>query len=311
MPETRSELPDSTRSAGTDLRSIFDAMQTVLHRYGHTNTTSYVIVFQLVVVKLFLEDHPLGERYLAPALERIAFNRRWKAFARESFAQVYAAARLTYRAGLPESLPADVACAGDVLCELWQLVHDASLLTASLDSMQDFFMYFGSVISREDLAQHFTPFPVMRFIVDLVNPQPGERIVEPCCGTADFLAAAIHHTPELGDVKGYDISPEAVALARFNMMLHAIRARYAARPARDPARDAEVDAAVTSAALAAHLTGSADHVRNRSSPDQPRSPGKLGKCFWERPALDPGETGLFTGPGGPALQGEPITDIAD
>ena len=208
----------------------------MLHRCGYPKSASYTLVFQLIVPKLFLEDHHLGVTQLAPALQAIATDDRWKTEAHGPFTQAYGLARRVYRDALPERLPSHIDCNGELLRELWRLMYPVCLLTSSADTMQDFFMYFGSVISREDLAQHFTPFPVMQFLVDLVNPQAGESVVDPCCGSADFLAAAMEHAQALGRpapaVVGYDISVQAVTLARFNMLLHTARARYAERSGR-------------------------------------------------------------------------------
>ena len=42
-------------------------------------------------------------------------------------------------------------------------------------------------------GQYFTPRPLIEAIVDCVQPQPGERIVDPACGTGGFLLAAHDH----------------------------------------------------------------------------------------------------------------------
>ena len=42
-------------------------------------------------------------------------------------------------------------------------------------------------------GQYFTPRPLIEAMVDCVQPQPGERIVDPACGTGGFLLAAHDH----------------------------------------------------------------------------------------------------------------------
>jgi type I restriction enzyme M protein len=44
-----------------------------------------------------------------------------------------------------------------------------------------------------DGGQFFTPREVIRAIVQTVNPQPGETIYDPCCGTGGFLAQSYEH----------------------------------------------------------------------------------------------------------------------
>jgi type I restriction enzyme M protein len=57
-----------------------------------------------------------------------------------------------------------------------------------------------------DGGQFFTPREVIRAIVRVVHPQPGEAIYDPCCGTGGFLAEAMKHMRHgLGDTATPDI----------------------------------------------------------------------------------------------------------
>ena len=42
-------------------------------------------------------------------------------------------------------------------------------------------------------GEYYTPRPVTQFMVDMVAPQLGEKILDPACGTGGFLACAIDH----------------------------------------------------------------------------------------------------------------------
>ncbi len=44
-----------------------------------------------------------------------------------------------------------------------------------------------------DGGQFFTPREVIRAVVKVVNPEPGETVYDPCCGTGGFLAQAYEH----------------------------------------------------------------------------------------------------------------------
>src|SRR5213082_1292103 len=50
-------------------------------------------------------------------------------------------------------------------------------------------------------GQYFTPRPLIRGIVDVIRPKPGETICDPACGTGGFLLAAYEyisdHYPEM------------------------------------------------------------------------------------------------------------------
>lgn len=46
---------------------------------------------------------------------------------------------------------------------------------------------------NNDLGEYFTPRPVVRFMVQLLNPQFGHTIYDPFCGTGGFLIEAFRH----------------------------------------------------------------------------------------------------------------------
>ncbi|WP_369033256.1 N-6 DNA methylase [Streptomyces adonidis] len=44
---------------------------------------------------------------------------------------------------------------------------------------------------RGDLGQFFTPRPIVNFMVDMLDPQEGDRIIDPAAGTGGFLITAL------------------------------------------------------------------------------------------------------------------------
>lgn len=46
---------------------------------------------------------------------------------------------------------------------------------------------------RGDRGEFFTPRNACRMAVDMINPQPGERLLDPACGTGGFLITAMNH----------------------------------------------------------------------------------------------------------------------
>ena len=110
------------------------------------------------------------------------------------------------------------------------------------ERLGDAFEYLLSVLgSQGDAGQFRTPRHVIDFVVGLVDPKPGDRILDPACGTAGFLISAYKHVlarnpgpdgvpggalaPDARrrlaeDVVGYDISPDMVRLSLVNLYLH-------------------------------------------------------------------------------------------
>ena len=83
-------------------------------------------------------------------------------------------------------------------------------------------------------GQYFTPRPLVDTIVKVVNPQIGETITDPACGTGGFLLSAYNFMKGQSKVKekldflnkhtftGNDITPLVVTMGSMNMYLHNI-----------------------------------------------------------------------------------------
>jgi len=44
---------------------------------------------------------------------------------------------------------------------------------------------------RGDRGEFFTPFPIVRLAVEIINPQPHEKVIDPACGSGGFLIQSI------------------------------------------------------------------------------------------------------------------------
>ena len=47
--------------------------------------------------------------------------------------------------------------------------------------------------TKSGAGQYFTPRPLIDAIVEVMNPRPGEKIIDPACGTGGFLLSAHQH----------------------------------------------------------------------------------------------------------------------
>ena len=59
--------------------------------------------------------------------------------------------------------------------------------------------------THNDLGEYFTPRPIVRFMVELLNPQFGNTVYDPFCGTGGFLIETFRHL-------GQQIKPSADAM---------------------------------------------------------------------------------------------------
>lgn len=118
--------------------------------------------------------------------------------------------------------------------------------------------------SAGNAGEFYTPRAVTQFIVDQVDPQLGEKLLDPACGTGGFLACAIEHmrskyVKNLKDerrlqanIRGVEKKQMPHMLCVTNMILHGIDVpsqilhdNTLSRPLRDYTKKDRVDVIVT------------------------------------------------------------------
>lgn len=87
-----------------------------------------------------------------------------------------------------------------------------------------------------DSGEFYTPRPVVRFMVAVTDPQLGETILDPACGTAGFLTESFLHLERQADtvekrrilqdhsVMGGEAKSLPFLLAQLNLLLHGMHA---------------------------------------------------------------------------------------
>ncbi|MFE2429388.1 N-6 DNA methylase [Streptomyces sp. NPDC059373] len=95
----------------------------------------------------------------------------------------------------------------------------------------------GAEDTKTGAGQYFTPRALIDAMVDVMQPQPGDTITDPACGTGGFLIAAhsyirSHHMRDLtreqrlalgsGKIWGNELVTGTARLAAMNMLLHGI-----------------------------------------------------------------------------------------
>jgi len=82
-----------------------------------------------------------------------------------------------------------------ILKEIMDKLDPLTLTDVDSDVKGDAFEYFlkASTASKNDLGEYFTPRHIVKTMVRLVNPQIGEKIYDPFCGTGGFLIETFRH----------------------------------------------------------------------------------------------------------------------
>ncbi|MDD4089697.1 MAG: N-6 DNA methylase [Tissierellia bacterium] len=117
---------------------------------------------------------------------------------------------------------------------------DEGLSYGDSEQLGDAYEYLLMILgSQGDLGQFRTPRHIIDMMVEIVDPQKGDYILDPACGTAGFLISAYKHILKnnmdekpgdkmnfdervevLKHITGYDIEPSMVRIAEMNMFLH-------------------------------------------------------------------------------------------
>lgn len=85
--------------------------------------------------------------------------------------------------------------------------------------------------SAGDAGEFYTPRPLVRFMVDMLDPRIGEVVMDPAVGTGGFLVEAHEHVSSqvttmadrertVGTLRGFEKKPQPFLLAQMNLLLH-------------------------------------------------------------------------------------------
>lgn len=115
------------------------------------------------------------------------------------------------------------------LIALVESLQKRAILKAKNESFnQIIFNNFGDEKQKADKGQFFTPIPVVKSIIQMLNPIKDEELCDPCCGICDFPAMAFRHAhrkdeeypPNASHYYGFDIENNNLKLAELNLVLN-------------------------------------------------------------------------------------------
>ncbi|MGB9760183.1 MAG: type I restriction-modification system subunit M, partial [Thermoproteota archaeon] len=97
------------------------------------------------------------------------------------------------------------------------------------DAYEHILMKFAPEKAKE--GEIYTPREVIKLMVEILDPKPGESVYDPCCGSGGMLIISYLHVAEKygkDETKrlflyGQERSPEIYAVCQMNLILHDIR----------------------------------------------------------------------------------------
>jgi type I restriction enzyme M protein len=84
--------------------------------------------------------------------------------------------------------------------------------------------------TNKKAGEFYTPRSVVKLMIDILDPQPGETIYDPACGTGGMLLEAVNHIRAwggrvemlLGKLYGQEKNLTTSSIARINLFLHGV-----------------------------------------------------------------------------------------
>lgn len=207
-----------------NLIQLFKKVEDAIHPYVSDISTRYELILQLLLVKIFDEGaNKYGNGIMT--LQDFSLFDLSDSDVYERFSETLGKSLNIYQKYLPKTVSETITIPGSLLRNISQYLAPVNLLESNPEAMQSFYMYFAKQLYRWDLAQHFTPYEVVDFIVKLANPGYGETTKDPACGSADFLISTHRQVsekdPKAGEkIFGADNSLNAVQISVLNMLLN-------------------------------------------------------------------------------------------
>lgn len=89
---------------------------------------------------------------------------------------------------------------------------------------------FADVTKRKKAGEFYTPRSIVRMMVQMLDPQEGESIYDPACGTGGMLIGAMAHVEQaggdprtfFGKIYGQEKNLTTSSIARMNLVLHGV-----------------------------------------------------------------------------------------
>lgn len=211
--------------APDSLLNIFSRIEDILHQAAVDLEKRYETILKLLLAKIFDEHKSVAKPSRPLEFQDFASLEIAASVASERLNDILEEAITYYEKHLPKPVSKSFGLRQQVLIDCSKILAPILITAAKRDVIQTFYMKFAKDLYRWDLAQFFTPTTVTDFIIDALNPQFGEHIKDPACGSADFLVAAFHkgriNDANYADcVWGSDNSENAVQAAVLNMLLN-------------------------------------------------------------------------------------------
>jgi len=197
-----------------DLRQKLDQVTNILFAGGVSNPITYIEQLSYLIFLKMLDEEEnereseqrmLGDKARRPLLfegsaERFRWN-HWKHFSGEKLRNFVRDNVFPYMGSLVKEEPRIAEYFRDavlevvdphVLKQVVEIIDTIEFAKLGTDSKGDIYEYLLSYTQgQETLGQFRTPRQIRRMMVSMIDPDFGDSIFDPCCGTGGFLIDAV------------------------------------------------------------------------------------------------------------------------
>jgi len=85
-------------------------------------------------------------------------------------------------------------------------------------------------LAPQRAGEFYTPREVVKVMVQILDPDEGDEVYDPCCGTGGMLILSHYHVASKGKdpkklfLSGQELNPDTLTIAKMNVVLHGLEA---------------------------------------------------------------------------------------
>lgn len=229
-----------------ELQALFKECKIRIEAEGKHGHDALEEISKTILVKIYEEEHSVKDsrpyRFYLPFI-----NDQVKAYpsknATDILNEIFVEANRYYKGDMPTGIFPDeslITLSYGTTKKIIELLQDYQFYGGGEDIKGAVYETFLKTLFRGDFGQFFTPREVIRFMVQLVDPKPGERIIDPACGSGGFLIHSFLEVRKkiLGmkvsdeeknkrikklveeDLWGVDVAETLVQFCKINLIIH-------------------------------------------------------------------------------------------